>query len=140
MDVMDVLRKQMETTGFQLTKVFEGLDESTADHKANEHMMSGRETLAHLIEVCHAAQKHMRGEEHAWGSFQPADTSYDALSAEFAGERAKTVEAILSGAPEAAFHVASDYMVIHEAYHVGQMASNRLSQNNGWNPYSLYGG
>jgi len=61
------------------------------------------------------------------------------FDAAYAATMALRAEAVaLAMTSEEAAKASLDYVVIHDAYHVGQMALLRLEQEPGWDPYSLY--
>jgi hypothetical protein len=139
MTTLDLLQKQIDGVGLQISAVFNGLDDSQADIKAAPHMMSPRETSIHLAECYEASEKAARGEEHSWGTYQPAGTGLTELVAEMKSKREAAVQAISGAEPDKAVHAATDYIILHDAYHVGQMCANRLAVDPEWNAYSIYG-
>ncbi len=122
-----------------LEKTFEGLTEAEADHRFG-HLMSPRQHATHLSEAYVAAVKHAKGEKHDWGSYQPAGSTWDAVLQDWRTRRAEAVEALLGAGDDESLKSASDYIVGHDHYHVGQMCSVRLNLNPQWNAYSIYGG
>ena len=136
MSTQEILEYQVANIGFQLDKVFEGLHESLLDHKIVPAAMSARETLTHLPECYIAALEHAAGKNHEWGSYRTEAKSLEDLLGELRARRAEAVTALLATADAKTIH---DYIVGHDAYHIGQMALLRLSTDSAWDPYSLYG-
>lgn len=139
MDLKEALTYQLESSAFQVDKVLEGLPADKWEAKLRDDSMSPREAVAHLTECYVASQKEMRGEEHNWGTFAPQATTPDGLLKEMQDERAKAWEAIVSQPGEKAVKAATQFIVLHDAYHVGQLATLRISLDPEWNAYSIYG-
>lgn len=137
MTAQELLLHQLEDVGHQVQGVLNGINESTADVKIIDEAMTPRETLAHLIECCHAFLTEADGTSYDWGSFQTEDSSWNALAAMFAQKRQEVVDRVATG-DDRAFKLASAYIVLHEPYHVGQLAQMRIHKMAGWDPYSIY--
>lgn len=134
-----LLRKQLDTSGLQLAKVFEGLVEEQFDHRAHPEMMTPREIIGHLAECYVACDKRMDGVEHEWGSYRLESSSGAEAVAEALAMRGAVVQKLLGGDIEHAAEHGTDFLILHDAYHVGQMCTARLSLDSGWNAYSIYG-
>lgn len=140
MTTKELLSKQMDSSGFQLSKCIEGWNPAAFDDKLTPNSMSLRVTLVHLAEVYQAVQKQARGDEHEWGSYTPISDGAEALQADLWRERKLAVDAVLAvGDDDKAAHMALDYIILHDAYHVGQLCSLRLSIEPDWNMYVIYG-
>lgn len=140
MTVKELLGKQMEASGFQLSKCIEGWPADCFDEKLTPDTMSLRITLIHLTEVYIAVQKQCRGEDHEWGSYSPSSSAEELVMENMHEERKKAVDAILGlDDEEKAAHIALDYIILHDAYHVGQLCSLRLRIEPEWNMYVIYG-
>jgi uncharacterized damage-inducible protein DinB len=138
MTAKDLLKRQMEDSGFQLEKSLEGLADGSAEQKACGQSMSAREMVVHLCEVYTAVLASMRGEKHEWGTYTLADSSWPNALAEMNRLRTEAVQAILAGDDEKAISAGSAYIVAHDYYHVGQLALCRMESADGWDPYSIY--
>lgn len=136
----ELLQYQLNTVGHQINKCIEGLDESQVDAKANEQSMSAKETLIHLTECYLASQAALRGEDYAWGSYQAPDSSWAAVLGAFQSTRGNTVHQVIESTSDKALRIGTDYMALHDAYHVGQMVTLRLTLTPDWNSYSIYEG
>lgn len=135
----ELIRHLIDDSAYQVGKVFEGIPEDVADMKVNEHCMSARETLTHLCDCVQALFAAMDDTKYAWGSFQPADSSIEGLLKAFREMRATVRERVTAqGEDDKTLKLAADYVVGHEFYHVGQMASFRLTFTPGWDAYSIY--
>lgn len=135
MDAVALIQNQVEESGYQLSKVLEGLAGEQWDAKLNDESMSPREAVAHLAD-CYAACQTPEGQEYAWGSFAvPSDA--DEAVATMMAERQKAAAHVLAQPAERAGKLATAYIVLHDAYHVGQVAALRL-QLGGWDAYSIY--
>jgi hypothetical protein len=138
MDLREAMKYQLEASANQIDKVLDGLQDDQWDAKVRDDLMSPREVLAHLTECYIAAQDHAAGRKHEWGSYIPADDDPDALVAEMRRERSKAWAELLAKSDEDSFKAATDYLVLHDAYHVGQLAALRLGITPDWDPYAIY--
>lgn len=138
MNASELLDHALKSSGFQVTRVFEGIPESLQDAKLGPEAMSPRETLIHLTECYHAVQAALEDKPYEWGSYAPPSQEWAALVATFVSCREQAAAATLASGNPSAPKVAMDYMVQHDAYHVGQIAQLRIHQEPGWNAYSIY--
>ena len=98
--------------------------------------MSPRELVEHLCECAVAFNKSAVGEKHEWGTFSVDDKSPANLRAELKRLRAEAV-AEVNGEDEV-LKEAFSFLSSHDAYHVGQLCSCRLSLDPNWNAYAIY--
>jgi DinB superfamily len=133
-----LLNEIFEDSRFQLEKVIEGLTEAEVDFKPLPTLMSARETVVHITECCVAAKKHLVGETHDWGTYQPDDTAWHSLTSALWSELSSATESILAAEDEALVIRTLPYLAPHTYYHVGQIAAIRLALNPEWNAYSIY--
>lgn len=137
MTAQELTAYQLADCGYQLQQVFSGIDESNADMKFAPQSMTPRETVAHLIECCHAFTVQAGGEKYDWGSFQIENNSWNHLLDTFNSKRAEAVAAAASD-DDRVLKLATSFLTVHEAYHVGQMALAHIHKTEGWDPYSIY--
>lgn len=138
MTLHDALKYQLESAGRQIDRALEGLSDEQWDAKVREDLMSPKDVVSHLTECYVAAQRHADGGEYEWGTYSPASDQPAALLDAMKSERAKAWSAILAKSDEAAFKAATDYIVLHDAYHVGQLAALRFAVTPDWDPYAIY--
>jgi hypothetical protein len=138
MTAKELLAHQIDEAGFQLKMTFEGLSEEGFDHHACGSSMSPREMIEHLAEACQATIETAAGREYEWGSFSIEDKTGANLVAVWADLREKASAAVLAGESEGSFKSGSAFLVEHDFYHVGQMATVRLSLDPDWNAYCIY--
>jgi hypothetical protein len=138
MTAKELLQKQLDDAGYQLAKVIEGLPEELMDGRSCPSAMTPRDSLAHLCEAYQAAISGTQGVKHEWGTFKIEDTSTANLIKVFNEMRARAVEAVLASDDPKWLWGAHLYMVAHDYYHVGQLASLRVDQTPTWDPYSIY--
>ena len=124
-------------TGSQVEGVLKDWPSDQWDARINDQTMSAKEVVAHLTECCLAFQKSAKGEQHEWGTYVPADTSVEGLLATMRAERA-ACGAMLASANDDQLKEAFMYIHTHDAYHVGQLVSLRLTLNPEWNSYAIY--
>lgn len=132
----ELLRYALDQCRFQLEQVFAGLPDDAWNAKPTGSS-SPAETAEHLCEVYEACLKHLRGEEHDWGTYKSGETTREGLMALMWRLRSQACEACLSGDEKAA-KTAVDYIVLHDPYHVGQLVTIRLALDPNWNAYSIY--
>ena len=138
MDAKELLRFQLDDAGNQVAKTLEGLDGIKWDTKMREDVMSPKEVVAHLTECYIAARKHADGEKHEWGSYLPETEDAAALVDGMWAERRAACDALLSKGDEDSMKAATSYIVLHDAYHAGQLAALRMQLTPDWDPYSIY--
>ena len=138
MNAIKLLSHQLEDTTFQITKVLEGVKESDLDFKIGPTTQSIRGLIEHLCEVYTAVEEESRGEHHKWGSYSIEDKSWGNLINTFTTLRSRAIELVSSPESEQQLFSASDFMVGHEYYHVGQLASIRIATDPEWDPFSIY--
>ncbi len=139
MQTIEILNTQMKDAGLQLERVYDGVAEDHADFQAHVAMMTPRQIACHLADCYVAVQRTVLGEEPDWGSYKaPGSSLSDALTG-MKEERAKALESIGTVDEAKQIHLATDFMILHDAYHVGQMCSIRLAIDPEWNNYSIYG-
>lgn len=135
MEAKELLRHQISDAGYQLNKVFEGVD-SSLDFKLTPASMSPRETAIHLAECYTAALAEANGGKHEWGTYKPKSDDFQAIWAEMQELRAKASAAMMEATGQETH--ANAFIVAHDYYHVGQMAQLRLQREPSWDPYSIY--
>ena len=123
---------------YQLDKVLTGVSDADLDFKIAPTAMSIREIVEHLCEVYTAVETMSKGGEHAWGTFSIEDKSWANLTAQYKSLRAKALAIAHAASDDKAINSASDFLVGHDYYHIGQLASLRLATDSTWDPYSIY--
>jgi len=135
----ELARFLLDDAAHQVEKVIEGIPEELADEKVNDHCMSPRDTMIHLLDCGQAFFAHIEGNEYAWGSYQPADPSLTAMLAAYRAMRADIKHRLAeAGDNDNGLRAVSMYVFAHEFYHVGQLATFRLTFTPTWDPYSIY--
>lgn len=138
MDTKDLLKFQLEASAHQIDKVLEGLPDDKWDGKIRDDCMSPRETVTHLTECYIAAKTDIAGGKHEWGSYVPEEEEVSAITAKMNEERTSLKEAVLASDNEKVGEIASQYAMLHDAYHVGQLAIYRMGVDPEWDAYSIY--
>ncbi len=135
MTTKELLQHQIDDAGYQLEKVFDGVDASL-DAKLTEKSMTPREIAAHLGECYTAVITEAGGGKHSWGTWTPSTTEWPALWNEVKGLREKAASAAVNKDDWEAHTNA--FLPAHDYYHIGQMAALRLVQDSEWDAYSIY--
>lgn len=133
-----LLQEALAQTEYQLTKVLEGLGEDDFSFRVSPHAMTPLETVWHLTEVCVAYISEVQGEKYAWGSYKPASTSIGEAIEELFAIRSQAVAVALTDNKTDSGKRAFEYLVTHEAYHVGQLCLARIELDRNWDAYSIY--
>jgi uncharacterized damage-inducible protein DinB len=140
MTALELSLWQFDDVGRQLSACLHGLDPAHREHHAVVCAMSPLQILEHLCEVYTAYMKIARGEKHDWGTYRLADRSWDHVMSTFSALRKQARDtAALAGDDEKKLKEVSEYLILHDAYHVGQLVTSRLSAEPGWDMYAIYG-
>ena len=138
MTTQEFLQVQLKDVGNQVQAVFRDLPADKWDEQATPQSMSARDTLHHLAECCQAFLTSAEGGEHNWGAWSVEDTSSSNLMSVYTDLRDKCIATVGSTNDPVVLKHASDFLALHEAYHVGQMVTLRLIINSDFDPYSIY--
>jgi uncharacterized damage-inducible protein DinB len=137
MTASELMRFQLDKVGSQLEKCLEPHDDASLDAKASPHGMTTRQMVEHLCEAYEAFLAETEGRKWDWGSYAAADRSKEGLMRTFRETRARAVRAADSQ-DETTLRHAHEYLVAHDAYHVGQICLVNLAAKPEWDPYSIY--
>ena len=85
MDSKELMKYQMEASAKQVDKVLDGLADDKWSVKAGG-CMSAAETAVHLTECYVAAQTHVSGGTHEWGTYKAVGETPAALGATMRSE------------------------------------------------------
>lgn len=129
----------LDQSKLQIEKVFEGIGEAELDMKLTDQAMTPREILEHLCECYHAVITEAAGGKHEWGTYSIEDKSFANLTKQAWSLRAQAAQAALDKGDEEAAMYAFNYIILHDAYHVGQMCLVRMKADPNWNAYAIYG-
>ncbi len=134
----EMLGFALDATMKQLKRVLEGLAEQDWDKRSCDAAETPREMVLHLGESYEALLDAVAGREHEWGSFSVPDTGSGALMTAVFHLRDKACAAALQSSDPEIWQTAIGYLALHDAYHVGQLATLRLTLDPNWNAYSIY--
>lgn len=137
MDALQISLAASDKALRQFTQALSGLSEAESAAKLGEHSLTPNEMTLHLAECRAAVMAQLAGEDHQWGSFQPAEGESPAAALERMQGEAKAAAAS-SADPAKAAEAVMDYMALHDAYHVGQLVTYRLTCQPDWDHYSIY--
>lgn len=133
-----MIRSLTQTTRSQVQAALAGLTEAQADSVSNPQAMSAKTTLLHLAECARAALTMKNGGEHEWGTGETTAASLAEANALYRRDRDALDQALSGEIDEKTLSVIGDFIVLHEAYHVGQLCTLRLSLDPAWDAYSIY--
>lgn len=129
----------LQQAGNQLSRAFEGLTPELWDTSLDPATMSPRVQVAHLAECYQAVLEKAAGREHAWGTMTIATENPEQLLAEWRTLRDRAVTAVLDPSASTELKaVGVDFILLHDAYHVGQLAMIRVARDPSFDPYSIY--
>ncbi len=137
MDAVAFCRSQCETLEKQLEIVMAGMAEETLDHKLHSDGLSPRELYAHLGECLAALRCELQGTKHEWGSYSMKATSVAGQKSEYHDLRRSVLGEAFADGSDRAIELVSGYVVLHDAYHVGQAAAIRAGAE-GWDTGLIY--
>lgn len=149
---LDLILRQAHTVGVQVERAASGLTEEQADFRLGEGLMSVRQTLIHLADNCLALNAELDRRPYEFGAWQPSDVGFPALVQEWKDLRKSVLEKVadcfreidleapmkVSFATWPGWKVLSEWIVMHDAYHLGQICALRLAQDPQWDMYSIY--
>lgn len=137
MNAKELIESLLDESGYQFRACLNEVSEESFSASPLPGVMSLRECVGHVMEAYQAVITHVAGGKHSWGTYVAPSGSMSELLAAFDALRAEAVAAGMS-VFEASPEYLKDYVVLHEVYHVGQMASVRQALADGWEPYSIY--
>ena len=137
MNANELLHFQLSKVEFQLTKAFEGIQGEQWHRRSCAEAMTPHELAIHLSECYVASVAELQGGHYEWGSFVVENPEDSAILAKMFDLRKEAVSAILGADTDAARKLGADFLVQHDCYHIGQLATLRI-QLGEWNPYSIY--
>lgn len=137
MTAKQTLLSQFDTMTKQLNAVIAGFPEQAANKTLEGISMTPVQMVEHLCD-CIQAYKAPDKSAYAWGSFKLADPSVTGALTTLNAERATVRTFIESATDEKTLAHAFDYLMAHDAYHVGQLAACRMASDPDWDNMSLY--
>ena len=138
MDGKSLLDSSISGAGTQLTRTLAGLTDEALDFRAHPSAMSLREQLVHLSECYLAMEAEVKGQEYDWGSYKSDLTTVNELVADLFARRRVATDIALSNEEPAAMLTAVSFLVLHDAYHVGQLCLLRQAFDPEWSSFAIY--
>jgi uncharacterized damage-inducible protein DinB len=128
----------LKESGKQLGRSLEGVPEDAWNKKPLATTMSLREQVVHLCHAYTAVMEHLKNGSFDWSApFTIPNINDEGLPGYLEIERQRAVDGLTQSA-EPQDEMALDYIVIHDAYHVGQIAVLRHAIDPEFDSYSLY--
>lgn len=101
--------------------------------------MSPRQTAIHLAQCYTAFITEANGEPWDWSKpFDLGTSEPSAVLSRVNTLRAEAIDLVRSTEIEEVLTKAADFILMHDCYHVGQMALFRMRTDPNWDPYSIY--
>lgn len=138
MDAITLAIHSVNAAAGQIERGLGGLEDKDWEMKINENTMSPRQMVGHLIECRIACIKSMKGQEHEWGTYS-AEGDAAALMKQLRDETDHTLQQLAESPTDENIKHVMDFLALHDAYHVGQIVSLRLTLDPNWNSYVIYG-
>lgn len=151
MTARELLFLQADMVGEQLSKAIAGVGEPVADHRPVATLHSIRTTLIHMTDNYRALVADALGQKYAYGSWSPPDGELATLISAWNAARLEAVNTLrerltdfqadfrTSFAVWPSWKVATEWLVAHDAYHLGQVCYLRLAAEPEWDMYEIYG-
>lgn len=130
----------LATARYQLEKALDGMSSDQCAMSPMTTLMSASQTMEHLCEAYTACEAALQHKTHEWGSYQSGLSDPDALKAHMFELRDRVTAMVTESQDERAYALASDYILQHDAYHIGQLCACRIALDPEFNPYAIYQG
>lgn len=137
MSTREIVKRAIEDQGRQLKVVIQGMPEAGQDLKITSESMTPRSIVEHLCEVYQAVLDETSGKKHDWGTFSLEDNSWGGATDALWRMRQEAAKAV-DQEDEKLSQVGIDYIVSHDAYHVGQLVLVRMQADPDWDADSIY--
>ena len=136
MTARELLTKQLADAESQLFQAIQGLDAEHAETRACAGGLTIREQIHHVAEAAYAMLESYEGREHQFGTWNPADRSWQGIKDAWKTLRAEAVAKLPED--DVAMEAAAQYLVGHDYYHVGAIVTARLAIQPEWDAYVIY--
>ncbi len=139
MTASELMQAQIDMLTAQVEACYAGLGKNDFDREILPQMMRPSRMLDHLAECVHAFLAKKDGADYdQWGVTGLTGTLEERM-ATYRELREQAKAGIAGREDEKALIAASDFLTAHDAYHVGQLVTMRLTIDPEWNAYSIYG-
>lgn len=139
MSALNIIQSQLVTAGKQLAAMYNQAPAEFFDTKLTENGMTAGQQLEHLAEAYQATLVSADGGEYKdWGTFSLGASDNDDLVSKAFAKRDEAIAKLMTLPEDRAANLATDYIIFHDAYHVGQLALIRLEVEPDWDSYSMY--
>jgi hypothetical protein len=129
----------LEDVRRQVAACYADAPEGFADVRITSDAMTPKELIAHLNECYVAVEKEANGEKHEWGTYDAGGKSLGDLMSEWEARHSEIVAKAEAGVSLDVAKAMLTFVILHNAYHVGQLVLARLQVQPDWNVYSIYG-
>ncbi|MCC6686573.1 MAG: DinB family protein [Fimbriimonadaceae bacterium] len=139
MSAPEFLISGLNAAAKQINAVFSNIAADHWDRRATSEAMTPLESIRHLAHCYTAFMSEARGQSWDWRApFDLGVTEPEDILAKANELRAQAVDMVKSSTDETIYEKAINYILLHDAYHVGQMALFRMQTDPTWDPHSLY--
>ncbi len=140
MTAQELIQYQIQTGHRQVRNSVKGLDDAALQNKLTLGSMSIASMLEHLCECRVAFIAESSGEKHNWGNYSAPDSSAAGLLGELSRLTEHVIGLVQADPSDENMHHATDFVALHDAYHVGQICACRMTFDPEFDPYSIYQG
>ena len=137
MTALELINRQMDDAEFMLSQTFKGFPNEHADTKVGP-LMTVRELAVHMTDAYYAAKAYLKGDKYEFGSYTASEGTVEELVSKLFAVRSEAVAQFRAIESDEAIHHASDFLVAHDHYHVGQVVLIHSSVDPEWNAYCIY--
>ncbi len=123
----------------QVNNVFTALPADSWDKKPIAQAMSPRETVEHLACCYEACMVEAKGGKWDWAApYSLGIADPEAILTKMRELRAAAQALVVDSDDPNMWHLGTEFIILHDAYHVGQMCTFRIMTEPDWDPYSIY--
>lgn len=123
----------------QVAACYQDAPDGFADVRITPEAMTPAQMIGHLNECYIAVEKEAKGERHEWGTYDAGGKSLAELVAEWEARHAEVTAKAEGGVSLEVAKAILSFVILHNAYHVGQLVLARLQVQPDWNVYAIYG-
>jgi uncharacterized damage-inducible protein DinB len=135
-----ILSHVFAESGNTLNRVIDGFPDSAWDSRLTPSSKSAKVILGHLTMVYAAYIALLETGHVDWARYDPAEKSVDELIADLRETRRFAVDEANGSEMPLIHRGALEYVVMHEMYHIGQLALLRSEAQPEWNAEAIFTG
>lgn len=138
MTAKELLLAQIDETQYMVEQVLKGWPDGDQAERLHAAGLTVRQQVAHLSECYIAFTTQAKGGSHEWGSWSSGASNLAEELAIWSTNRAEAVATLITSERDEDMKHATDFIVGHDHYHVGQLCALRFVVEPDWNAYAIY--